>query len=196
MATTNKLPKDIEERREIISTALEIFVQEGYFATTGVKIAKAAEISEEMLFSYFETKEYLLHTIVAEAVHLLFDGLDPNDDGNLLEVELLFFINDYFDSIEKHFKFFKMFYALRLQAGVVELYRQELDEIVSLKLDVLNKYFSLNGADDPEMETRFLISMLDGIAMNYVLEPEAYPIETMQHKILTMYVNKTEYEEE
>jgi AcrR family transcriptional regulator len=195
MAPTNKLPKEIEKRREILSTALEIFVQEGYFAATGASIAKATDISEDQLFSYFETKEDLLHTIVDEAVHILFDGLDPNEDGDLLEVELLFFINDYFDSTEKNLKFFKLFYALRWQPGVLPLYQQELDEIVSMKFDVLNEYFSKSGAADPEMETEFLTSMLDGIAMNYVLEPEGYPIDAMQQKILNMYITKAEYEE-
>lgn len=195
MASKKKLPQDVEKRREILSTALEIFVQEGYFAAKGAKIAKTAEISEDQLFSYFETKEDLLHTIVAEAVHVLYDGLDPNEDGDLQEVELLFFINDYVDSIDKNLKFFKLFYALRLQPGVLPLYQQELDEIVSMKFDVLNEYFSKSGAADPEMETEFLTSMLDGIAMNFVLEPEGYPIDAMQQKVLNMYITKAEYEE-
>jgi len=195
MAPNKKLPDDVDKRREILSTALEIFVKEGYFSTTGASIAKAIVISEKELFSYFETKEDLLHTIVEEAVHLLFDGIDPNEDGELQEVELLFFINDYFDSVEKNLKFFKLFYALRLQPGVVPLYKQELDEIVSMKFDVLNEYFSQSGAADPEMETEFLTSMLEGIAMNFVLEPEGYPIDAMQQKVLNMYVTKAEYEE-
>jgi len=195
MAPNKKLPDDVDKRREILSTALEIFVKEGYFSTTGASIAKAIVISEKELFSYFQTKEDLLHTIVEEAVHLLFDGIDPNEDGELQEVELLFFINDYFDSVEKNLKFFKLFYALRLQPGVVPLYKQELDEIVSMKFDVLNEYFSQSGAADPEMETEFLTSMLEGIAMNFVLEPEGYPIDAMQQKVLNMYVKKAEYEE-
>ncbi|WP_321516032.1 TetR/AcrR family transcriptional regulator [Marinifilum fragile] len=195
MASKNKLPKDVEKRREILNTALGIFVQEGYFAAKGAKIAKAAGISEEQLFSYFKTKEDLLHTIVDEAVHILYDGLDPNEDGDLQEVELLFFIDDYFDSIEKNLKFFKLFYALRWQPGVLPLYQQELDEIVSLKFDVLIEYFDKCGAADPDMETEFLTSMLDGIAMNFVLEPEGYPIDAMQQKVLNMYITKAEFEE-
>lgn len=195
MAPTKKLPEDAEKRREILSTALEIFVKEGYFATKGASIAKATLISEEKLFSDFNTKEDLLHTIVAEAVHILFDGLDPNDDGQLQEVELLFFINDYLDSVVKNVKFFKSFYALRLQPGVFPLYQEELDEIVSMKFDVLNEYFSQNGVANPEMEIEFLISLLDGIAMKYVLEPEGYPIDAMQQKVLNMYITKAEYEE-
>lgn len=195
MAPNKKLPVDEKKRREILSTALDIFVQQGYFAAKGIDIADALEISENELFSYFETKEDLLHTVVAEAVHILFDGIDPNEDGELQEVELLFFINDYFDSIEKHLGFFKQFYALRLQPGVVPLYKQELDVIVSHKFDVLNEYFSQTGALDPEMETEFLTSMLEGIAINFVLEPEGYPIDAMQQKVLNMYITKAEHEE-
>lgn len=194
---TLKKKKTIDEakRKEILDIALEIFVRDGYFATTGATIAKETGISEDLLFSYFETKEDLLHTIVDHAVHLIFDGIDTNQDGVLLEVELLFFINDYFDSFEKNLDFFRLFYSLRLQPGVVALYKKELHDIVSPLLNIIVEYFRANGAEDPLMETRFLASMLDGIAMNYVLEPEGYPIDAMQQKVLNMYIKATEYEE-
>ncbi|MGQ1911042.1 TetR/AcrR family transcriptional regulator [Marinifilum sp. RC60d5] len=195
MAATKKLVEEDNKSKEILGAALDVFVKVGYFSATGADVAIASNTSEKELYSYFKTKENLLHTIVEEAVHILFDGLDPNDDGELQEVELLFFINDYLESIEKNLKFFKLFYALRLQPGVVPLYKEELDEIVSMKFDVLNEYFSQIGATDPEMETGFLISMLDGIAINYVLQPEGYPIDAMQQKVLNMYVSKAEHEE-
>lgn len=182
-------------KKDILNIALEIFVRDGYFATTGAMIASEVGISEEKLFSLFKTKEYLLHTIVAEAVHMIFDGIDPNQDGKLLEVELLFFINDYFDSIEKNLEFFKLFYSLRFQPGVVEEYRQELHKIATSKFKMIVDYFRKEGAENPKMETRFLASMLDGIAMNFVLEPDGYPIDEMQQKVLNMYIKKAEYED-
>ncbi|BAX82085.1 TetR/AcrR family transcriptional regulator [Labilibaculum antarcticum] len=182
-------------KKDILNIALEIFVRDGYFSTTGAMIASEVGISEEKLFSLFKTKEYLLHTIVAEAVHMIFDGIDPNQDGKLLEVELLFFINDYFDSIEKNLEFFKLFYSLRFQPGVVEEYRQELHKIATSKFKMIVDYFRKEGAENPKMETRFLASMLDGIAMNFVLEPDGYPIDEMQQKVLNMYMKKAEYED-
>ena len=195
MAETKNNPANDLLKKEILNIALEIFVRDGYFLTTGAMIAGEVGISEEKLFSLFETKENLLHTIVAEAVHLIFDGVDPNQDGKLQEVELLFFINDYFDSVEKNLDFFRLFYSLRLQPGVVDRYKHELHEIVSPKLNIIRKYFSKEGTENPKMETRFLASMLDGIAMNFVLEPDGYPIDEMQQKVLNMYIKKTEYED-
>ncbi|WP_461637510.1 TetR/AcrR family transcriptional regulator [Labilibaculum euxinus] len=195
MGATKIIPKDDLLKKDILNIALEIFVRDGYFSTTGAMIASEVGINEEKLFSLFETKENLLHTIVAEAVHLIFDGVDPNQDGKLQEVELLFFINDYFDSVEKNLDFFRLFYSLRLQPGVVDQYKHELHEIVSPKLNIIRKYFSKEGTENPKMETRFLASMLDGIAMNFVLEPDGYPIDEMQQKVLNMYIKKTEYED-
>ncbi|PKQ60462.1 hypothetical protein BZG02_19085 [Labilibaculum filiforme] len=193
-ATKNKTADKIL-KKEILHIALEIFVRDGYFSTTGAIIASEAGVSEEKLFSLFETKENLLHTIVAEAVHLIFDGIDPNQDGELLEVELLFFINDYFDSVARNLDFFSLFYSLRLQPGVVHQYKQELREIVNSNFEVISDYFRKEGAENPKMEMRFLASMLDGIAMNYVLEPDGYPIDEMQQKVLNMYSKKAEIDD-
>ena len=195
MGAIEKTQADDLLRQEILDVALEIFVRDGYFLTSGAVIASEVGSSEEKLFSLFETKENLLHTIVAEAMHMIFGGIDPNQDGQLLEVELLFFIDDYFDSVEKNLEFFKLFYSLRLQSGVVALYQQELHDIVNPKLDIIRAYFYKEGAKNPKMETCFLVSMLEGIAMNFVLEPDGYPIDEMQQKILNMYIKKAEFEE-
>lgn len=195
MGATKSKPTNDLLKKDILNIALEIFVRDGYFPTTGAMIASEAGIREEKLFSLFETKENLLHTIVAEAVHLIFDGIDPNQDGELLEVELLFFINDYFDSVGKNLEFFKLFYSLRLQPGVIDQYKHELHEIEDLKFNILVDYFTKEGAENPKMETRFLVSMLDGIAMNFVLVPDGYPIDEMQQKVLNMYIKKAEFEE-
>lgn len=195
MGATKITPANDLLKKDILNIALEIFVRDGYFSTTGAMIASELGISEQKLFSIFETKENLLHTLVAEAVHMIFDGIDPNQDGKLQEVELLFFINDYFDSVEKNLDFFKLFYSLRLQPGVIDEYKHELSKVAISKFNVLLDYFRNEGAENPKMETRFLASMLDGIAMNFVLEPEGYPIDEMQQKVLNMYIKKAEFEE-
>jgi len=171
MATIKNLPIEAEERQEILNKALEIFVREGYFSTTGAIVAKELNIPEATLFKYFETKEDLLYTIVGEAFHLFFGSIDPNQDGVIMEVELLFFIEDYFESLQKNLDFLRQFYALRMQPGVVSLYKKQLVKIVSPLLELLINYFASIDAENPKMETRFLASMLDGIAMIMYLNP-------------------------
>jgi AcrR family transcriptional regulator len=50
-----------QRTRELIaSTALELFAERGYHATTVADIAAAAEVSERTVFTYFHTKEEIL----------------------------------------------------------------------------------------------------------------------------------------
>jgi AcrR family transcriptional regulator len=50
-----------QRTRELIaSTALELFAERGYHATTVADIAVAAEVSERTVFTYFHTKEEIL----------------------------------------------------------------------------------------------------------------------------------------
>jgi AcrR family transcriptional regulator len=64
----------------IASTALALFSQRGYQATTVADIAEAAEVSERTVFGYFATKEDLLfadHLALAEDLaHALQEGGD------------------------------------------------------------------------------------------------------------------------
>jgi AcrR family transcriptional regulator len=195
MSTTKKIPTNEQLKKNILRIGLEIFVRDGYFETSASLLASKMGISEEKLFSHFASKEDLLHSIVAEAVHLMYDGIDPNQDGEVQEVELLFFINDYFDSIEKNLEFFRLFYSLRFQPGVVAEYKKDLQDIVNPLLNIIKKYFKKEGVVNPKMEARFLASMLDGIAMNFVLEPEGYPLNVMQQKVLRMYRKEAEIED-
>ena len=59
-----------EERRiQILEAALEIFSQKGFSGARTKEIAKAAGISETLIFQHFKTKEQLY----TEALHSLFD---------------------------------------------------------------------------------------------------------------------------
>ncbi|MFT4756836.1 MAG: AcrR family transcriptional regulator, partial [Vicingaceae bacterium] len=48
----------------ILETALKLFAQNGFSATSTSKIAKAAGVSEGLIFRHFENKEGLLHAIL------------------------------------------------------------------------------------------------------------------------------------
>ncbi|AYV71061.1 TetR/AcrR family transcriptional regulator [Bacillus sp. PK3-056] len=47
-------------RDEILSAAIEVFAQEGYYRATTMKVANKAEISQPYIFRFFSSKELLL----------------------------------------------------------------------------------------------------------------------------------------
>lgn len=61
--TTREIQKE-ERRQKILICALELFVKNGYAETKISDIAKAANMSEGLMFHYFGSKEQLYETIV------------------------------------------------------------------------------------------------------------------------------------
>lgn len=60
---TRKEQKELR-RQQILQTALDLFVQQGYYNTKTSQISRRAGISEGLLFHYFPTKENLLEELV------------------------------------------------------------------------------------------------------------------------------------
>lgn len=50
----------VNRRTEIISAAIEVFAEIGYYRATTAQVAKRAEISQPYIFRFFSTKEALL----------------------------------------------------------------------------------------------------------------------------------------
>jgi AcrR family transcriptional regulator len=63
-------------RETIAATALELFGQRGYQATTVAEIAAAAEVSERTVFTYFPTKEDILFSDLAVLQQGLAEALE------------------------------------------------------------------------------------------------------------------------
>tara|TARA_R110002050_G_scaffold141251_2_gene266328 strand:- start:33959 stop:34477 length:519 start_codon:yes stop_codon:yes gene_type:complete len=55
------------KKEQLLHIALTLFANEGYTATSTSKIAKAAQVSEALIFRHFNNKKGLLDTILEEA---------------------------------------------------------------------------------------------------------------------------------
>lgn len=60
--------RKVERPAEIISAAMDEFVEKGFAAAKLIDVAKRAGIAKGTLFRYFETKEHLFHAVVQQAL--------------------------------------------------------------------------------------------------------------------------------
>ncbi|MFW5754288.1 MAG: hypothetical protein ACOCV9_05745 [Marinilabiliaceae bacterium] len=51
----------------------------------------------------------------------------------------------------------------------------------------LENFFADNGITDPAAEVRFLDTMLDGMRINYAADPEHFPLDQVEKKIIGYY---------
>lgn len=85
-------PTSVNRRVDIVSAAIEVFAEIGYYRATTAKVAERAQISQPYIFRFFSTKEALLQealevswTRILEAFRAVIETVAPDQ----LEKELV-----------------------------------------------------------------------------------------------------------
>jgi AcrR family transcriptional regulator len=176
-----------ERRTQIMVVALELFAQHGFSNVTIARIAQKAGISKGLLYNYFDSKEQLVFEIMMMGFNAFIEVFDPNKDGVLTYEELHFFIDETFRIIQFKQKFWKLYFSILFQPEVLKLIKPKMNEILGPYLHTLSEYFVQNGSQDINMDMRFFGSIMDGICLNFVLDPQNFPIEAMKNRIHDIY---------
>jgi len=188
-----RTPEQFEEIREtkkalILDTALELFANEGFFKTSISDITKKAGISKGLIYNYFESKEDLIRTIVFNGIDNLLKNFDPNSDSILTKEELQYFIEQNFVILQKNVYFWKLYFGIIVQPQVLKLVEKELMRLFIPLYKMLENYFKSQGKKNPAAEARFFGAMIEGVYMNYVMDPKYFPIEDIKQKIIDLYI--------
>ena len=163
-----------EKQKNILKAALQLFAKEGYASTSTSKVAKAAEVSEGLIFRHFKNKEGLLQAIMQQANDsskmLLADIIMTADPKDLIRkfIELPFKI----ESVD--YEMWRLTYALKWQTNQYDSNGQE-----PMKLALTNAFKKLN-YKNPEAETELLLMFLDGSATAILLHEPENKLEVLQ----------------
>lgn len=185
MPRTEDQLKDLrgKKRQLIMNTALKLFANKGFASTPISLIAKEAEISKGLIYNYFSSKEDLIINIIMDGLQDFFDIFDPNHDANLTDEEFSFFIEKSFDLLKENINLWKLYFMVMMQQEVIKLIEEELMNTLMPMIEILVKYFASKGVENPMAYARLWGAMMDGISINYVLDPGNFPIEEIK-KIL------------
>ncbi len=178
--------EEIRENRkfQIMEVALELFANQGYYATSISSIAKKAGISKGLMYNYFSSKEELVRGIVYSGFEQMISLFDPERDGVLTKEEIEYFINGSFQMVQDNLQFWKFFMALMLQPSVSNIVSEIYAEVIPRIMETFKGYLISMGVKDPEMEAWFYGALMDGISLNYVLNPDHFPLEGMKKMII------------
>lgn len=175
------------KQSQILETALGLFANEGYHAASVAKIAKHAGISKGLVYTYFDSKEAILKTLVFDFFKQLMATISLEQDGALSGKEFLLMIEKNFDWIIEKREMAKLYFSLTLQPAVLSIVEANIMEMAFPFFKVMSNFFESKGCENPYAEARYLNSLLDGIFMNYVIEPDTFPLNVMKKKVLDQY---------
>ncbi len=176
-----------EKRALIIETGLKLFAEDGFHATSINKITKKAGISKGLLYNYFDSKEDLLRHIIFDYVEGIAKTFINEHGEDLSKERFLSLIEKNFAMIVEKPVFWKLYYALVSRPVVLKIIGKEVEEIMTGIFGELAKYFEHEGWENPLKEAMYCESLMDGIFMNYVNDPDNFPIEYAKRQLLSRY---------
>lgn len=182
---TEKQYEDIREERkaQIKKVALEIIFEEGFQNTSISKIARRASISKGLLYNYYKSKEEMIYEIIFEGMDILMSIFDPNKDGILTDEEAKFFIDEMFNMLKSNIKYWRLYFSVMLQPKVMSLIQDRFMKMMEPFMNILVSYFKQKGSENPIIETRMVVAMLDGFAFHFILDPKHFPLEEIKKRL-------------
>ena len=171
-----------ERRTQILQTAVQLFSQRGFKGTTTKEIAKAAGVSEAMVFKHFATKDDLYTAILdtkgcQDGVHKFpWEGNQELLDAISRKDDFAVFYNIAFDAMKKHqadVGFLRLiFYSALEEHQLAERFFREFIEQV---YEFIGGYIEQRQKDgafrkmNPRIAVRALLGMLIHHSLNNIL---------------------------
>ncbi len=153
-----------EKQKKILNAALELFAEEGFAATSTSKVAKAAGVSEGLIFRHFKNKEGLLAAIfeqIAERTKMVFADIVLEADPKVVIEKILQLP---FDIDPSEYRQWRLMYAMKWQMNT-----HNSSKMDPLKMAAKNAFEKL-GYKEAEAESEILLMLLNGAATAMLLQ--------------------------
>lgn len=176
-----------EERRlQILESALDVFIENGYSKATTQGIADAAGISQVTLFRYFDSKkEIFTQSIEPIIMSTLRKSIVDAKDLDPME-RLKYILNERLKTIIKHKKVIKL---ILMESEI----NREISNINYIGKTSLLLKQSIEEAGLKNGEDEFILRLLMGSILSFLYLPETdeNKIEDFVDQILSVLINKS-----
>jgi AcrR family transcriptional regulator len=172
-----------QKKELIMETALELFAENGFHATSISQIAKKAGISKGLAYNYFQSKNEILEEILETCSNEIYENLDINKDGVLTEEEFYYFIRKTFQLINSNKRFWKLYTSVVLQTNIPESKNRALTEKLAPTLNMFRNFLISKGSPDPDGDMVVISTLIKGASI-IIISTEYFPFEYLEEKIM------------
>jgi len=172
-----------KKKENIVSAALKLFAELGFHATSTAKVAKAAGVSEGLIFRHFRNKEGLLSAIMAMGQEKIGGMITDIQALPTPKKRVAAVLSLSFQVSEEDKHFWRLVYSLKWQ---VQDYNQA---IVNPLLDMLTADFAELGYTNSSMEAQTVLLLIDGLAHAIILDKDVDLKSLHQHLLERYRVN-------
>lgn len=147
----------VNRRNDIISAAIDVFAEIGYYRATTAQVAERAQISQPYIFRFFKTKEALLLCALEVSWTRLIDSFRivvETATAEQLENELI-------EAYEKILESHNNEILLQMQAQTIqeEDIRQAMQKGFTVVRDMVLEAFTAAGIANPKQKTLIFLAI-------------------------------------
>jgi AcrR family transcriptional regulator len=172
-----------QKKQLILDTALQLFAENGFHATSITQIAQKAGISKGLTYNYFNSKNEILDTIVEKGFDSIYSKFDLNHDGVLTEEEFVYFIEHSFKVLRSNMEFWKLYFTLMFQPNINETVHEKYSETSEQIFGMFYQLLLDKGSKDPESDMLMITSLLKGAFLTAITAPELFTPEKLDKNI-------------
>lgn len=179
-------------KEKIRATAMELFMKQGYYATSISDIATHSGISKGLLYNYYKGKEELLSEMVEARIREVVEVMAKAVALETPSEQLKYIVNGAIDNIHKNPEVHRFYLHLQTQPEADEeliKYSRLLIRENTKQFELQCKIFERMGEKDPRKRSLYFSSVLQGIMLMISTYPQKFPIEEIKKQIIREFCN-------
>lgn len=179
-------------KEKIRAAAMELFIKQGYYATSISDIAKQAGISKGLLYNYYKGKEELLSEMVEARIKEVVEVMEEAFTLNTPREQLEHIINGAIDNIHQKPEVHRFYLHLQTQPESDEeliKYSHLIIEENARQFEFQCKIFESMGETEPRKRSLYFSSVLQGIMLMISTYQQGFPIEEIKNQIISEFCN-------
>lgn len=179
-------------KEKIRIAAMELFIKQGYYATSISDIAKHAGISKGLLYSYYKGKEVLLSEMVEARISEVVEVMAGAFNLETPSEQIKYIVKGAVDNIHKNPEVHRFYLHLQTQPEADEelsKYSHRLIEENTRQFEFQCKIFEKMGVEDPRKRSLYFSTVLQGIMLMISTYPQNFPIKELQQQIIREFCN-------
>lgn len=174
-------------RSNILDSAFELFAKQGFHSTSITQIATKAGVAKGLIYNYFEKKEDLMYAIIYRGLTQTEAFMEDIMNASPGKARIRVMLDIAFRMLVQEYDYQKLMTSIGLQLSQFP----DLEEIVTAKhksmTPILAQELTASGHTAPLKHARLLSAALDGIAIQYLVVPDATPLEQFKQDLIDEY---------
>ncbi|MED5369706.1 MAG: TetR/AcrR family transcriptional regulator [Myxococcota bacterium] len=177
-----------QTRRALLDAALEVAAERGFHGASIARIAERAGVSKALVFKHFASKDKLLEALLEAGLQGVGQAFSSAQQATSPQQRLRALIAPGFAFVREHPRFWRLISQLRMQDGVQRGLGAALPATTQGITRQIEAELRALGTPDPELDARVLWAAIDGATQHYLLDPQGYPLEAVQERLIAMYL--------